>query len=55
MHTRFRPILKVCIKYGKTILIENIGENLDTALLSLINSEIMDSTSFEPTQVFIDG
>jgi hypothetical protein len=49
MHSRFRQILRVCIKYGKTILIENIGENLDTAILSLITTEVKDSLSFEPT------
>ena len=49
MHTRFRQILRVCIKYGKTIFIENIGENLDTAIISLITTEVADSTSFEPT------
>ena len=43
MHTRFRQILRVCIKYGKTVLIENIGENLDSALLLLIASEIEDN------------
>lgn len=55
MHTRFRQILKVCIKYGKTIIIENIGENLDTAILSLITTSEADKASFEPNQVFIDG
>jgi len=38
MHTRFRQILRVCIKYGKTIIVENIGESLDTAILSLITT-----------------
>ena len=46
MHTRFRQILRICIKYGKTIIIENIGENLDTAILSLITTGEEDNTSF---------
>lgn len=55
MHTRFRQILRICVKYGKTIIIENIGEDLDSAVLSLITSEVTDSSSFEPNKIFIDG
>jgi hypothetical protein len=55
MHTRFRQILRVCVKYGKTVLIENIGEDLDSAVITLIAPEVMENQSTKPIEVFMDN
>ena len=55
MHTRFRQILRVCIKYGKTVLIENIAEDLDSAVITLIAPEVMENKTGKPVDIFMDN
>jgi len=47
--------LRLCVKYGKTVLIENIGEDLDSALITLISSEVMENQTTKPIEVFMDN
>ena len=47
--------MRVCVKYGKTVLIENIAEDLDTAVTTLISPEVIDNQTGKPIEVFIDN